>query len=371
VSEQPALEPVGKYSDAVALSNDGTTALVGSDQGGPATVFQWTGTRWKTQAILESDGENRQFGTTVSLDGSGTLAAVADPGEPVSTHGDNGEIQGAVYIFEKTRATGWFQSAKLFTEDKFTSSFGITVAVDGDGSTILIGDPGYRDPFLDAGATYLFVRRNGDWVQENMWTGNSEGAGYARVALSDDGTVGLIGSPGNEVAIIESLGNQEVTNTILRGEDTDNNRTNFGISTALAASGETAVIGAQFSDHPNGSQSGAAYVFERARDGWSRTGLNPPDGGPRDWFGRSLAISDNGKTVVVGSKFDDHSGVEFAGSAYLFRQSGGGWNFRTKLIASDPGESDSFGQSIALSADGAIILVGAWRERKAYVIRDF
>jgi hypothetical protein len=115
-------------------------------------------------------------------------------------------------------------------------------------------------------------------------------------------------------------------------------------------------------------------VFERSRDGWSSTRLVAPDGDTNDRFGRAVALSDDGTTTVIGAELDNHSEVEDAGAAYVFRRTSGQWEFQTKLVPGDSSEESLyFGHSTALSADGPIALVGARRstERKAYVFRDF
>jgi hypothetical protein len=85
--------------------------------------------------------------------------------------------------------------------------------------------------------------------------------------------------------------------------------------TAVAVSGDTAVIGA-----PNKS---AAYVYLRNGDVWTlQQELTPSDAGPND-FGASVAL--NGDTAVIGApekKIGSHDGQ---GAAYIFVRSGGVW----------------------------------------------
>jgi hypothetical protein len=94
------------------------------------------------------------------------------------------------------------------------------------------------------------------------------------------------------------------------------------------------------------------------------------DGAAGDTYGFSLAMS--GDTAVVGAPQDDDLGFT-SGSAYVLeRDLGGGnaWGERKKLLASDGSASDRFGYSVAISAD--TIVVGAFNRRAAYVFeRDF
>jgi hypothetical protein len=87
-----------------------------------------------------------------------------------------------------------------------------------------------------------------------------------------------------------------------------------------------------------------------------------------DFFGVSVAIS--GDTVVVGATGEDSSstGVNStpnestpnSGAAYVFTRSGTTWSQQAYLKASNPGQDDRFGWSVAVSGD--TVVVGAWYE---------
>ena len=84
--------------------------------------------------------------------------------------------------------------------------------------------------------------------------------------------------------------------------------------------------------------------------------LEASDAGAFDLFGSSVAIS--GETVVVGARSDDGAAGAGQGSAYVFVRSGGVWSQQQKLEASDAGEVDEFGFSVAIS--GETVVVGSW-----------
>jgi len=131
----------------------------------------------------------------------------------------------------------------------------------------------------------------------------------------------------------------------------------FGYATAI--DGDTAVIGAHGNDgaYPN---TGAAYIFEwdDATGEWVETTiLIASDAGEQDKFGCSVAIS--GDIVVVGAWVDDGVSVD-SGSAYVFYRDQGGpdaWGEVVKLTASDPEFEDWFGLAVAI--DGDTVVVGA------------
>jgi len=73
------------------------------------------------------------------------------------------------------------------------------------------------------------------------------------------------------------------------------------------------------------------------------------DGATNDTFGRSVSIS--GDYAIVGARSDDSG----KGSAYIFRWDGTNWVQQQKLTASDGAASDYFGTSVSISGDCAIV----------------
>ncbi len=124
---------------------------------------------------------------------------------------------------------------------------------------------------------------------------------------------------------------------------------------SVAISGDTAIVGA-WKEDAGGTNAGAAYVFQRGEDDWDQvTKLTASDPEANDRFGASVAVS--GDTAVVGAFSDDAQGTD-AGAAYVFHRNEGGednWGQVTKLTASDPEANDSFGISVAVSGDTAVV----------------
>ncbi|MBZ5709398.1 FG-GAP repeat protein [Nannocystis pusilla] len=92
-----------------------------------------------------------------------------------------------------------------------------------------------------------------------------------------------------------------------------------------------------------------------------------------DFFGQSVALSADGHTLAVGASGESScaTGVggdqtddacSAAGAVYVFTRTEGVWFQRAYVKASNPGGGDEFGQSVALSADGHTLAVGALQE---------
>jgi len=93
---------------------------------------------------------------------------------------------------------------------------------------------------------------------------------------------------------------------------------NFGIRVSISGDGTSAIVGAN-GDDDNGSYSGSAYIYELAllSGEWEETKLLASDGASDDDFGKSVSISSDGSTAIVGAHGDDDNG-SYSGSAYIF-----------------------------------------------------
>jgi hypothetical protein len=128
---------------------------------------------------------------------------------------------------------------------------------------------------------------------------------------------------------------------------------NFGLWVTF--NGDTALIGA-WNDDDNGVDSGSAYVFIRTGNSWTQQAkLLASDGQAGDSFGSSVSLS--GDTALIGARWDDDNGNK-AGSAYVFTRTGTTWTQQAKLLPSDGEAEDRFGGSVSLDGDTAII--SAW-----------
>jgi predicted amidohydrolase len=143
----------------------------------------------------------------------------------------------------------------------------------------------------------------------------------------------------------------------------------FGDSVSI--DGEYAIIGA-YEDDDNGFDSGSAYIFKRDGAVWvEQSKLLPSDGKEDQTFGYSVAI--DGDYAIVGASHDDDNGFD-SGSAYIFKRDGAAWVEQSKLLPSDGEEDQTFGYSVAIDGDYALIgAVGdddiGWYSGSAYIFK--
>lgn len=83
-------------------------------------------------------------------------------------------------------------------------------------------------------------------------------------------------------------------------------------------------------------------------------------------YGYSVALSASGSVLVVGA-FLENTTVADAGAVYVYSDQN--YNTRVKLQATDPAELDGFGSSVACSQDGSVIVVGAFYKNQGGIFR--
>jgi hypothetical protein len=126
----------------------------------------------------------------------------------------------------------------------------------------------------------------------------------------------------------------------------------FGYSVSLSEN--RALVGA----YGEGLYRGAAYVYVREGSSWiHEQKLFAGDGVEGDSFGWSVSL--DGDRLLVGAYAHDSG----RGAAYVFVRNGSAWSEEQKLFAGDGAEGDSFGWSVSLSKDHA--LVGAFAKESS------
>src|SRR5215831_15095659 len=135
---------------------------------------------------------------------------------------------------------------------------------------------------------------------------------------------------------------------------------NFGggasaVETAVALSGNTAVIGAWRA--PSQNNRGGAYVYVRNGTTWSQQQiLMPADAANNYRIGYSVAV--DGDTAVVSAPRHTVGPNLNQGVVYIFVRSGTTWTLQQQFTGSDSTQFDEFGSAVAIKGD--TVFVGAW-----------
>ncbi|MDQ6806488.1 MAG: hypothetical protein M3065_16325 [Actinomycetota bacterium] len=371
------------FGQAIALSANGNTALIGAPgngERGGAWIFIRSPGGWRQQGPRligfchpqrrRCTGPNGTglggfgFGEGVALSPDGNTALIGAPGGA-----------GGVWVF--TRAGGrWSQQAKLvgncrpaavrvctgpngtgeISGGSNTGGFGSGVALSANGGTALIGafEDGSVSDSATTGAAWVFVRSGGLWSQQGTKL-------VANCTVSCSGPNGTGSSAGGEL----------------------------GESVALSSDGSTALLGSP----TDSNLAGAAWVFTRSSGAWSQQGtklvanctgscggpngtgeVNGTDGGGQ--FATSVALTGDGNTALIGAPDDGacQCGLAFGtGAVWLFTRSGGAWSQQGPKVVGDctgactstegTGEVNGrlggqFGAAVSLSRTGSTALIG-------------
>src|SRR5690554_2566017 len=132
----------------------------------------------------------------------------------------------------------------------------------------------------------------------------------------------------------------------------------FGESVAISANGSIVAVGATQNDN-NGSNAGHVRVYENIGGTWTQIGNDIEGDSSGDWSGYSIALSANGDIIAIGAPFND-GGATDSGHVRIFENLSGIWTQIGNAIDGD-GTWDESGTSVALSADGTIVAIGAPR----------
>ena len=376
---------------------------------GAVYVFVRDGTQWRQQAYIKaSNGESEDyFGVSVAISDDGqqlVVGASGEDGNGVAGQNDNSMSgSGAVYVFTRN-AAAWSQSAYLKASSPDQQDyFGRALALSGDGGTLAVGAYGQ----VYSGAAYVFIQSVNGWVQQahvepsNMEVGDLFGSS---LALSENGNLLAVGAPEEDgdgsdpdnnaasgagaVYVFQRQGSGWSQEAYIKAEATTNlfqdsiAGDHFGAAVALSASGNRLAVGAQYEDSvfDTTPDSGAVYVFDRYAlaaniVSWEQQAYIKPLAAieSEDRFGGALSLSADGRTLAVGVNGEDSSSIglngdesdnsrQQSGAAYLFKEEQGEWSQKAYIKASNTAEVDVFGASIALSADGSVLAIGAGEE---------
>ncbi|MCO5950471.1 cadherin-like beta sandwich domain-containing protein, partial [Mucilaginibacter flavidus] len=306
--------------------------------------------------IVATSGVNAssQVGHAVAISADGNTAVAAI-----------NNIPGGVIVFTRQNG-GWTQQAMLSgTGGIGTASQGSAVAISADGNTVIFSA---QTDASGKGAFWAFTRSNGVWTQQGKLTGFDAAAGSpgsyfgSALALSADGNTALIGGTYDNsyhgaawIFKRDGTGAWAQNGNKLTGTGATGNSF-FGNAVALSGDGNTALVGG----YNDNGRTGAVWVFVKNNVTWAQQGNKLTGAGTTGnygEFGNAIALSADGNTALIGGYHDNN----FAGAAWIFTRSNGAWAQQgNKLTPTGAtGTNLVFGQSVGLSADGNLAVIGA------------
>ena len=345
------------FGYSVALSSQGTIAAIGAPDEfgndayrGQVQVVQHDGQSWQPMgsAVVGKDGD--RLGSSLALSSDGKTMAIG---------AKNRFVQ--VLRYDDSRAE-WAPVGGSLFEYKSGFSDRCSVSMSSDGSIVAVGIPDEVRFGHSTGQVMVFELVDGKWEQLGAAIIGKPDALYGwSIDLSSNGNVLAVGAPQNHYLDKDShSGYVEVYK--LNGGDWSlwkkfvgkSHGDEFGRAISLSSDGLTLAIGATKNDD-GGNDAGQVSVY-RSDDGrdWSQLGEHITSGEDLAYFGRSLQLSGDGNTLVVGADGSNSS----RGHVGVYKINGLAWKQVGEQVIGQA-EQDSFGFSVATSYDGKVVLAGA------------
>jgi hypothetical protein len=299
----------GNSVSDIAISADGNLIVAGygGDSNGKGSIwtFRRSGTTWTSMS--EADQFLGTGGSATARQGS-SVALSADGNTLVEAGTGDNSNQGAIWVF-KYNGSKWIQQgSKITVSDNIgAAQLGFKVVISSDGKTILASSSIDNS---NVGATWVFVLNGSSWVQQAKLIGT-----------------GAVGAARQ------------------------------GVSVAINANGNTAVIGGQIDNN----RKGAVWVFTRTGSTWTQQGNKLVASAPGDviFQGNTVSVTADGNTIIEGGA----SPISKTGLAWLFSRVSGNWTqYGNALVVSGvadkPAEQANYYHTVAISANGSAAMLG-------------
>ncbi len=404
------------FGSGVAFNADGTKLAIGArgdssrgvSSAGAVYLFTVGGNTWgdiitkinkiDTRLYGLAPASDDGFGYSVALSADATRLAVGSIGADASVSKKN---TGAVYLINIPMRRGYAWGALVKMSDRIADGAGVSlnvadkfgrgVALSDDGTKLAVGAEGDDTGHNDSGVVYLFTVGGSTWGNTATQTGKiadtrgvfvSDGDAFGTaVALTGDGSRLVVGAPSDDSSYVDA----GTTHVFSISGSTWGNKVDhihkvrdqlgfslakwehFGYSVALNGDGTKMAVGAPLNG-TGGTKRGAVYLFEvNDADGFGKSvhytaridnsnGVSLSDD---DRFGESVALTNDGNTLVVGAIGDDTGGANY-GAVYVLSISGNVWGSTVsqskKYHSTTQGE---FGRSVAISGDGSKLAIGS------------
>lgn len=260
---------------------------------------------------------------------------------------------------------------RIFVEPfQIGAQFGMSVAISEDKKILVTGAPGASVDGEDlyAGTLHIFSNDNNDGFIHKQMLYKSQLDDVDNfgelIALSDNGNILAASTPLKDDGLVVTFKNDNggwaEYQTIYPPQQMKGS--GFGKSIALSSNGNILVVGASMSgaDHYKEANylAGCAYVYLDNGTQWELLStLENQSSKSEDRYGKSVAISGDGKTIIVCSENAD----EYAGAAQVYCSDDlRNWSFKTKLSPQINKPFSRFGSSVSINEDGSKIFLPAY-----------
>lgn len=313
-------------------SSSSTSSYNGGSGSGSVHIFIRREDGWMQQAFLKNSNAQQgdAFGTSIAVSTDGNTVVVGAIGEDSQAKGINGDQadnscyypdrdglyvldltcadafyqsyglnNGAAYVFTRANAT-WTQEAYLKPATTFfTTLFGSSVDISGDGNTLVVGAKGDTTDTVDTSDAKNIDKAKVQEVAKQLGSGSAyvftrNGTTWAQQAYLKPSTVTLGGEFGGDVSVSQD------GNTIAVGSFRE-------ASNAKGINGDQGDTSME--------RAGAVFVFTRTNSVWTQQSyVKASNTDKDDRFGLNVDLSGDGKTLAVGAHRESGRGYASATS---------------------------------------------------------
>ena len=392
-----------------ALSDDGSVLAVGASQAdgavggnaGEVRVYEWRAGAWAHIATVGGGQASETLGWATVLSANGAWLAAGAPLHDAGGNSNTGMVRAYELVGRipppsppppppppplpplpppSPRApppaplappvvygaiTAITQLGADVDGEAASDQSGYSVALSADGTILAVGAMGNDGTGSNAGHVRVYEWSSGSWTQMGSdidAEAVNDQSGWS-VALSADGTILAVGAKSNDGIYTDaghvrvhkwSEGKWTQLGVDIDGEAADDNS---GSSVALSADGTILAVGAIGNDG-KAANAGHVRVYEWSDGSWTQLGSDIDGEAANDQSGGSVALSADGTILAVGAHHNDGTGAD-AGHVRVYQWSGGKWTQARLGDIDGEAAGDQSGCTVALSSDGTILAVAA------------
>ena len=376
--------PKDEFGSSVSMSADGTTFVVGAKRNngvngtnsGHVRVYKFdSNINTYAQVGLDIDGEAAFdfFGSSVSMSADGTTFVVGAG----SNNGINGTHSGHVRVYKFDSTDNMYAQVGLDIDGEAARDhFGRSVSMSGDGTTFVVGAR-FNDGIDGRDSGHVRVYKFDAIINSYTQVGldidgevSNDLFGWS-VSISGDGTTFVVGAigrvnasgsyfPSTEVRVYKFNSTMNMYAQVGLNINGKVGRVNdgFGRSVSMSADGTTFVVGAPYGI-PYEDGYVRVYKFDSTLNSYVQVGSEIESERGGDFFGWSVSMSADGTTFVVGNIYNGYEYTPGTVHVYKFDSI---INSYTQVGLDIDGEADydQFGYSVSMSGDGTTFVVGAF-----------
>jgi hypothetical protein len=301
--------------------------------------------------VADENGETQDyFGTSVSI--SGNFAIV---GTMLDEETFGGQGSASFYHFNGTE---WvFQQKITDVPAEFGANFGNSVCI--SGTYAIVG--ALNDGAVNVGSASIYEYNGTNWVLMQKITDASPNFNaFFGVSVSISGNYAIVGAYGDDVGPGSTTGSASIyeyngTNWVLMEQIVDaTGGPDDWFGSSVSISDDRAIVGAYKDDDGSSTDEGSASIYQYNGTNWVlMQKLTDNLGVVGAFFGKAVSLS--GNYAIIGAYGEDVGGNFDQGSASFFTFNGTNWVFKQKIVDPDGNPNDNFGYSVSISDNLAIV----------------